>query len=56
MPPRSSPPPQLLFTHADVSRAIKAATAAGVKVLRIEIEPAKISIVAADARVPLPEL
>ncbi|MFG1373389.1 hypothetical protein V5F32_14545 [Xanthobacter oligotrophicus] len=55
MPPRPSPPHRPLFTHADVSRAIKAATAAGVKVLRIEIEPEKITIVAAEAQAAAPK-
>ena len=52
MPPRPEPTPKPILGHADLVRAVRAATAAGRRVVRIEIEPAKIIIIAADASAP----
>lgn len=52
MPPRPEPTPKPILGHSDLVRALRAATAAGMRVVRIEIEPAKIVIIAADASAP----
>lgn len=49
MPPRPKPTPQPILGYSDLVRALRAATAAGMRVVRIEIEPAKFVVIAADA-------